>query len=358
MEPIAKLYDRKNYPERVINMFEIVAYYFVNHFYNHFYKIAKQKKIQGGNSITDEYKTLVAYYVKSFQCYGSHYNKILGGLNATYQKYTRYETFTVTDFTDRFLASFIPDEFLDEMDSRERDQFIIDILTSIITDFSKRVVEYDTLTKIIDTRNDPEHFRQLKSQLVDIQIMERERKFNALIGKIRSTDDSIPREVVAKMEGTIKALVRDKHMAIANLKKQKAVNMRLINFIKKIQAEAIKQGDVVNQIKANTPPVPTYIAPPPPQPVKRDAPPIDISSMYGGESRVTEIKPSYTTTVEDDDDEPEEKYQPRTVTFKEPVTDSNEDTYMNDIAKVAEVPSAPPITTDDILASLEDDDDD
>lgn len=284
MESAVKLFDRKNYPERDINLYEIVAYYFVNYYYNYLYKIAKQKKSQNGNSITDEYKNLISYYIKAFQYYGEHYTRILSGMNATYQQYTRHETFTVADFTDRFLQAFIPSEFYEALATREKDQFMITILTSIVTEFSRKVIEHDMLTKIIDDRRDVEHFRFLKSYLVDLQIMEREKMTNTLISKIKSDNDHIPRHVAIKMQQTIQSLAREKVRIAADLKKQKMINMKLINYIKEIQKIAATKNNVAEQIKTNipvvVPPPPVYHPPPPPP--KRE-PEIDIGSIFTAE---------------------------------------------------------------------------
>jgi hypothetical protein len=128
-------------------------------------------------------------------------------LNETYQQHTHYDTLTVSEFTDKFLRSFIPDDFFSALCETDKDNFIVDILTNVAGKFSEEVVKLENMKKIIDHRN-KKNFSDLKSKMVDILIEERESKFSKLIQNMRNASDTIPKETAQKMKNTIQELLR------------------------------------------------------------------------------------------------------------------------------------------------------
>ncbi len=244
-----KILNRRNYTDRTISTYQVVAAYIVNLYYNDLYCEAKKMKNSGKtSSLTEGYRNSVFIFIntidyKSRKHYKPvYYNKLLHDLTQYFTEYTSFETLTVSDCIDKVTKEFIPEHFYRSLSKDDKRKFLRIILTDSIKNFSRFVVSSDSLKLIIDNHEERENPRLFVEKMVDLLILQRDifyHKFlDSSIGNTNS--DTIDRNLALKMQNEIKRLTQE--------------NNELKNIIKTIQEESQNKTEgacqVVNAYRA------------------------------------------------------------------------------------------------------------
>lgn len=180
--------NRKDYDPVVLSTFDIIGCYFVDVFYNHLYLTASDVKSKaafangsGGNSrgrsLTDEYKSAVHAYITGVTKDERYYKKTITGLQQLYQTHTKFNTIGLGAFIDKIIETFLPEEYSKSMTDNEKEFFLSDIISSLVKEFASRVVDITHLTQIMDNHSSEHNTRAWVEEMVDLQIIEREKIF-------------------------------------------------------------------------------------------------------------------------------------------------------------------------------------
>lgn len=94
------------------SIFEIIAGYFVNLFYNTTYAAAKTQAIMSSVPLSDIYRKLVVQYVSELEKDDTCYSKFVSGLHAYFKQHAvSYRSISFDKFMDMIVDQFVPVEY-------------------------------------------------------------------------------------------------------------------------------------------------------------------------------------------------------------------------------------------------------
>lgn len=173
------------YSSKTISTFDIIGSYFVDVFYNHIYRVAFQNHtLHAGSaekSLTDDYKMALVAYKTGLHSDKKYYEGTIMGILEYYRTYTKFSTITLNKFIGELLQQYLPDEHYRVLTEQNRYLFLNKIISDIVTSFIDKIITFDYIRMVIDNRKNPDNTRQWVDDFVRIQIIEREKMFNAFI---------------------------------------------------------------------------------------------------------------------------------------------------------------------------------
>ena len=223
--------NRENYDPKVISTFEIIGSFFVDAFYNDLYLKAKDKvKLESrSRSLTDAYKYYIEAYMYGIKSNKEHYSGVIKNLHKYYQVNTRYFNggLVFSDFENKILSQFIPPEYYQHLNEREKDSSLCMIITETICNFGVKVCDIRYLSLIIDDHKNEMNVRVFQDIIIDVMIMIREKYFNLFAKKIHQKNDKVPIEIVEKMKEALQLEIKRRCKAEEDLE-------RTLNIIKQL----------------------------------------------------------------------------------------------------------------------------
>lgn len=178
--------NRNDYSKRTLSIFQIIAAYFTDIFYNDLYLKARDNHNINGNdqtTLTDEYRKIILRYEYGL-CKSdnkNYYQSVIKELLEYYRVHTKYKTILMHEFVDSILKEFLPNEHFEILTSNEKYFFLNKIIVSIVRHFIEKIVTDNMLKIVIDNHWDDDNPEIFKEQLIDIQIIEREKLFSKFV---------------------------------------------------------------------------------------------------------------------------------------------------------------------------------
>ena len=259
----------QNYSPKIIDMFEILGCYFVDIYYNHIYISAKNRfKQQGPNgseSLTEEYKNSIFAYMKAIKNDKRCYLKTIQGLHTYFQNTTRFSTISLSEFIYKLVNLFVPEEHHSLMSEKDRDFFLNFIITNMTTEFGAIILQNDKLKMVIDDHTNRNNITLWTAEIVNVQILEKEKIFTHFVNKISQRSDKIPIEVVNGLKNNFGKVLKEKcfyenksnklsdyvKILLQNIKtKDKKIN-DLANDINKLQNKLLSTKQELFNLKNN-----------------------------------------------------------------------------------------------------------
>lgn len=284
-------------------VFEVIAVYFANCYWNPLYKAAKDAYLEGQiESLEESYRTTIERYHKAF-CGSSpgprankHYLDIIKDLHQNYRNYLQTGQ-TLMDFIDTCTRFFLPKEYYKTMARQDpkKDVIFKQILTKTLTKFTAFVLQEEVARAVKkEVRNNQEMQKQFlatwKKKIVEILTGERNEFCSLIMAKnsgvdLRNKEDipTIPKEVCDKMQGKIRELIDEKAALAADYNK-------LVEYVKVLKKLVSDRDSMIETLKkqleqnqgwnrrprpprpVQPPVVPTPAPQPVPQPVPTPAP--------------------------------------------------------------------------------------
>lgn len=261
--------NRENYDKKVLTTFNIIGCYFTNLYYNFLHRRAKRlHEKYGRSSLTDEYKKVIRVYAEDITSRETLYKEMVLELHKYYQS-TTHKTCYLDDFTNRVLEHFLPEEHLGIMTDAERNFFLSKILSNIIADFTMYVSGIDALRGVIDDHINRANTRQWLNQIIDIQMLLREKLYRDFVRKGRP--QTVDLETFHKMQDDRDKLMGKLKEVVAELV---TVKDQLANA-KKIAEHMANENQKL--LAGMPPPVPVARRGRPPRP--RGSPPVEPPSQ-------------------------------------------------------------------------------
>ena len=175
-----KILERHHYSDRTLSVFQVVAAYFTNIYYNHLYIEAQKAKAEGHwDTVTLSYRhacnaflTAIDYTSKKYYKV-ENYTQLLMGITEHFKKYTAFSTMSINECIDKVIKEFIPSDFFATTDRDTRRNIIRNILTGLIRNITA-LCTTDFLVPIIDHHKDKENAPAILEKIVDLLLYERE----------------------------------------------------------------------------------------------------------------------------------------------------------------------------------------
>jgi hypothetical protein len=122
-----QLFDKSSYSSRTLSVYQIVAAYLVDIYYNHLYTEAIKFRNDGKvPSITEGYRHASFAFVSALdnKSKGSykveHYNKLLIGINEYFILWTSFSSLTLSECMDKITREFVPDDVYPSLDKDQK----------------------------------------------------------------------------------------------------------------------------------------------------------------------------------------------------------------------------------------------
>ena len=184
------------YGNNTITRFDIVGSFFVNLFYNEFYKKAnslKEHKID--KSTTHIYIDLLSSY-SDFTERDEFFKQAVNGIHAYIISNTNQIDMTHKECIDFIVKEFIPENIFNNLRDNQKAKIFHDTIKITVREFiSKIISRYIKL--VIDHRNNPESSLVLQNEFLDIICIEKDKVYAKFIAP-RSDRNTIPVELHKK----------------------------------------------------------------------------------------------------------------------------------------------------------------
>jgi hypothetical protein len=209
MEPV-KVLERHHYSDRTLSVFQVVAAYFTNIYYNHLYIEAQKAKAEGQwDTVTLSYRhacnaflTAIDYTSKKYYKV-ENYTQLLMGITEHFKKYTVFSTMSINECIDKVVCEFTPSDFFATIDRDTRRNIIRNILTGLIRNITA-LCTTDFLVPIIDHHKDKENAPAILEKIVDLLLYEREMMYHKFMNGGRPKQAE--RAIVERVGGENKKL--------------------------------------------------------------------------------------------------------------------------------------------------------
>ncbi len=243
------------YGNNTITRFDIVGSFFVNLFYNEFYKKSNNIKQQRlDKSTTDIYVELLSSY-SDFTEREEFFKQAVNGIHAYVISNTNQIDMTHKECIDFIVKEFIPENIFNNLRENQKAKIFHDsIKTTVKLFISKIVSRYIKL--VIDNRHSPESSTILQNEFLDIICIEKDKIYGKFIAP--KSSNSIPIEIHKKKITELLNILNQKDKEL-NKKESlmqclKKVNEKSSEIIKQLQKQIqkmSKEAEINNLVKTN-----------------------------------------------------------------------------------------------------------
>ena len=238
-----RMFDRKNYSQKTMDIYEIMSAYYVDIFYNHLYIESKKLKVSGSvSSITEGYKHTLNAFLKSLSN-PKLYKKSISGLHH-YFATIGFANISFAKYIDRLTSEFVPSDYFDSLTFTQKVGVLRLIINQSIKNFIKKIVD-DHMVKIMDFHADNDNVRLLQDDFIDCLMLEREGLYQRFISSQTRTNknETVNRIIAEKMQVEIKRLMKEKYEQL------KSINILKLAYIKKKENEN-KLNEIINELRS------------------------------------------------------------------------------------------------------------
>lgn len=256
--------NRKDYDAKVIGVFDTIGSYFVDVFYNNHYLLAKDTVKQGrANSITDAYRENILNYMNGIATRDDLYKKVVYQLHAFYQRHSGFNSILISDFQDKVLGQFIPQEYYRDFTEKHKDKTLREIIIRTANEFGEMVVGKDILRRIIDDHMSRANIITLQDRVCEIFMLQREDYYARFANEIsqRNGGDKVNKKVIDKLKQAFVdekkkriELEADRERALHIVKQLMKKIQQLESSVKKDQPAAVNSGalSVIGELSADS----------------------------------------------------------------------------------------------------------
>jgi hypothetical protein len=283
-------------------VFEIFSGYFVNILYNNLYVRAKDDAARHDKSITDAYRRIVCHYAQGIKSDSSNYSYVVKQLHEYYRDATQNHLLMFQEFENNILSQFIPEEYFDDLNNKEKDKLLSNIINEIVRRVCNMVIAKHVRYVIDERGND--HVRIMQDELIDNLLFLRDEYFTKFANKVNGEDEakkdtgSVPFDVAMKIKQSLSEQLRrrceaerDRDRAIAILKQAEGKLRSLTDELEAARNEASKCAAELTRVRLELKELREQQHNSAAPPVRQPSPPPPVATSQ------------YNMFVEDDEDE-------------------------------------------------------
>lgn len=212
------------YGNNTITRFDIVGSFFVNLFYNEFFKKANSIKQQSlDKSTTEIFKELIVAY-SEFTHREEFFKQAVKGIHAYIISNTNQIDMTHKECIDFIVKEFIPQNIFESLRENQKAKIFHDAIANVVRQFISTIVS-KYIKMVIDYRTSPESSTVLQNEFLDIICLEKDKVYGRFISP--KSANMIPAEVYKKK---MNAVVEVINMKEKELKKKD----KIIEVLKKV----------------------------------------------------------------------------------------------------------------------------
>ena len=201
---------------KVISVFEVVASYFVDCYFNHVWHSARTNTAAGA-SLADEYTRRIQAFVTGTKNDQRCYSEVIQGVHTYFTNTTRFTALSFADFTDRVVGACTPADYFRQFTASEKDELLASVICDLVANLAAAATKPEMLTRIVDNHavTPDVTVRKLQDVAVSALIVKRASLHNKFLQKIGQARDTIPAALVEDMKKALRRLVREKAEAEA-----------------------------------------------------------------------------------------------------------------------------------------------
>ena len=204
---------------KVLSVFEVIASYFVDCYFNHVWHGARTH-VSAGRSLTDEYTSRIQAFVTGTKNDPRCYSEVIQGVHNFFIGTTRFTTLSFAEFVDRIVGVCVPPEYFRQFSAQDKDELLSSVICDLVANLAAGTTKPDMLRRIIDehSKTPDVTIRMMQDIAVGALITKRSALHNKFLHKMGQARDAVPLDVVEDMKKALRRLVREKTDAEARAK--------------------------------------------------------------------------------------------------------------------------------------------
>lgn len=160
---------------RTMMVFDIVGSFFVDCWYNTLYiKAFEIVKSSRGRTITDTYRYNITQYIRGINSDRQYVLKVIKMLHSYYQAAIGVNFISISEFVDKVLNEFIPDEYFKDFDTSNKDTIFHEIIVTTVVEFGKSILNKPVLERVIDDHENRDNVTELQDIIIGILAAQRD----------------------------------------------------------------------------------------------------------------------------------------------------------------------------------------
>lgn len=235
MDDYAHIVDRSQYSKQTTDLFEVIAAYYTQLFYVHFYDEGKALKINGKvESITEGYRHVVKHFLTEYDKHDI-FKRFLNDLCEYYIE-MGFPHVLLTDFVHLMIREFLPADYFRGLSKHQCSVITYKILRSAVRDFASKLMT-DYLGFVIDSRQDRDKPRVLQDEFIDQLLLQRHAMFSKITRIETRTErpSSFNHDLVRKMQNTIRRMLEQLQKSEAEIQRLKTLVVKLNKEKKEVE---------------------------------------------------------------------------------------------------------------------------
>lgn len=234
------------YGNNTITRFDIVGSFFVNLFYNEFYKKSNSLKQQTlDKSTTDIYKELLVAY-SDFTSREEFFKQAIKGIHAYVISNTNQIDMTHKECIDFIVKEFVPEKIFVSLRDIQKSKIFHDTISNVVKQFISKILS-KYIKAVVDYRSAQETSIILQNEFLDIICIEKDKVYGKFLAP--KCTNNIPVEAYKEKLKKFIDIVSKKD---AELEKQQ----KIINSMKHIHE---KSSEIIKKLQFKVHKMETYI---------------------------------------------------------------------------------------------------
>mgnify|MGYP003473866038 FL=1 len=234
------------YGNNTITRFDIVGSFFVNLFYNEFYKKSNSLKQQTlDKSTTDIYKELLVAY-SDFTSREEFFKQAVKGIHAYVISNTNQIDMTHKECIDFIVKEFVPEKLFSSLRDIQKSKLFHDTISNVVKQFISKILS-KYIKAVVDYRSVQETSIILQNEFLDIICIEKDKVYGKFLAP--KSNNNIPVEAYKEKLKKFIDIISKKDAEIEK-------NNKIINSMKNIH---IKSSEIIKNLQSKVNSLENYI---------------------------------------------------------------------------------------------------
>ena len=226
------------YGNNTITRFDIVGSFFVNLFYNEFYKKSNSLKQQTlDKSTTDIYKELLVAY-SDFTSREEFFKQAIKGIHAYVISNTNQIDMTHKECIDFIVKEFVPEKIFISLRDIQKSKLFHDTISNVVKQFISKILS-KYIKAVVDYRSSQETSIILQNEFLDIICIEKDKVYGKFLAP--KCNNNIPVEAYKEKLKNFIEIISKKDVEIERQNKiivsMKTVHEKSSEIIRKLQSK-------------------------------------------------------------------------------------------------------------------------
>lgn len=286
--------DKSKYTSQTLSIFDVMACYFLDMFYNALYLKVKDLKTHGKiDNITLGYKSAMFAFHKGLNK-KDNLRKCIENIQHIFNELPGYANMSFLDCINKIVEQFSEKDAFEGFNDKQRRTILKTVIVDVNASFIHHII-HNRLDMVIDKRKEVQNVQILKEELIDLFLLERERiisKYYDAVLNIEKTKN-ITDQTAQRLQQTILRTVE--RMVVYKKQAEKFEEMaRQLKF----ELDQLKQTQSRNQVQSmqRQPAIPSQPLSIPSQP--------QTTPVQSSQTQATPVQPSQAGQIRQNVNQP------------------------------------------------------